>query len=230
MSADRWVGRGRAAAVVLVIATGACAGKRDPEMVPTPSVHELARLQHAGQLDRNRLECVMVAAGPLASEIRTASRVFRNLLQTRGASVGRDHARSVQQAMAGSDEANLAARAAQEARRAAQQASLEGDDTRAAHFTSYAAGLLSPARDPDGLPPRTLHSSQRGAALTDEEADLFVEYAELRASLVSDEPSEERISRVQEIEALSPVVMDLYAGLLLDLYGDHEVTCAGGGL
>jgi len=128
--------------------------------------------------------------------------------------------------MAGSDEANHAARAAQDARRVARQATLAGDNTRAAHYASYATQLLDPARDTRWLRQATEAGAQRGADLTDDEADLFVEYAELRASLVSADPLESAVRRTREIEEQSPAAMDLYAGLLLDLNSTEKALCS----
>lgn len=227
MNRDTRNGRAAALCIAVAMATSGCAGSNVPDAVPTPHVHELARLQQAGSIDQSRLQCVMVAAAPLAADIRTSSRIARELRHERAASEGRDHARSVQQGMAGSEEANQAARWALEARGAARQAALEGDNTRAAHYASYANGLLSPARDTDGLRQRTIASVQRGAHLTDEEADLFVEYAELRASLFEN-PSPEVTGRVREVEQRFPAVMEVYAGLLLDLYVYEGVDCTDG--
>ncbi len=196
--------------------------------MPTPYVDELARLQQGGWIDQRRLECAMVVAAPLAEDIRVSSRTVRDIQRQRSAFEGRDHAWSVQRGMAESDEANDAARAAQDARRGARQAALAGNLTRAGHLSSYATRLLDPARDTHGLRQATEAGAERGADLTDDEADLFVEYAELRASLVSGGPTEATVRRIREIESESPAAMDLYAGLLLDLYDAEEALCADG--
>lgn len=219
-------------AILLLTGLGACAGSAGPGPAATPSVQELARLQRSGLLDQERLECAIIAAEPLAAEVAADSRVLREVYRTRSTWDGRSHASSVQQGMADSHDAGLAARAALDARRVAQQATRDGDHTRAAVFSGYAAELLSPARDPsDPVREWRWSVSQRGAELDDDEADTFVEYAGLRAIVARSGPSAESDARVLTIERDAPNVIEVYAGLLLRLHEDPAVRCnAPGGM
>lgn len=204
----------------------ACTSTPDPAPVPTPSVHELASLQSRGQLDPNRLHCAIGEAGTLAEDVRADSRLVRELDRRRGSAAGQTHARVVQEGMAASDEANLAARAAQDARRAALQATRDGDHTRAAVFGEYAARLLEPARGPSPIGRDSWWAvSRRGADLDDGEAELFVEYASLRTAAVGTGASDAVTDRILSIESTSPQVVEVYAGLLLGLYESPELVC-----
>lgn len=225
MNLQRHGGLTRTLVVASALAMSSCGANRGPDLVPTPSVHELARMQQSGLLDQTRLECVIEAAVPMAEEIRASSRVVRDLRESRGARNG--HARSVQQGMANSDDADRAARAALDARRVVQQASLRGDHTMAAIYAGFASETLSPARDPGALRQRIWSASSRGAELTDEEAAMFVEYAELRGRVVSDGTSADPAGRAPQIESIAPAVMEFYAGFVLDLYRTEEVGCLG---
>lgn len=218
----------RALLLVSVVPIAGCAANPEPAPAPIPSVIELAQLQQSGRLDQERLECVLTLAAPMAVEIHESSRLVRDLRRST-APLG-SHAQSVQQGMANSDDADVAARAALNARRSVRAAVARGEHAQAAVFADYASELLAPARDPGALAEELRSASVRGAELDDEEATLFVEYAELRGRVATEGQTADPEGRIPQIEEASPVVMEFYARLLLDLYKGDNVRCAEDGL
>ena len=201
----------------------ACGGARTPADVPTPAVHELARLQDAGQLDQSRLACAAVALAPAVDELRQRLPELRAAEAQLHAGVAGDHARSVQSGMAASDVMDRATLNARSMHRSAEAATAEGDFTRAAQYASWAIGLLNRAREWTDI---RVHSGDSVVPWTGEEMDLLAEYASLRATLATTaEPSPVTRARVQQIERDDPKLMDEYAGLLLSAYEDPDLEC-----
>jgi hypothetical protein len=185
----------------------------------------------AGEIDPTRLACAMTAVPSLTSELGP---VLLALASPDPAPYRRTsgHARSVQQAMAGSDNLQASMRAASAARSSATAAAQRGDDFDAARYSTYAARLMREAQQtPSTGGPRAYPVGSEDEPVTD--LDVLEEYAWHQARLAALDPADEDSedarevrARVAEISAIVPEVAETYADLLLYVYRDSEFACA----
>jgi GNAT superfamily N-acetyltransferase len=164
--------------LALALASLGCGGTRGTSSseIPTPAVHEMARLQKMGRLDPARLACSAVTLDIVARELGPHVPALAYAAPRPVVAEPSSHARSVQQEMAASDFRNMAARYASTQRVVAAQATQAGDNDRAALAGSYVARALR-AASMSGADPVRLEERPIGWSQAD--AELLVEYTSL---------------------------------------------------
>jgi hypothetical protein len=216
--------------LALALASLGCGGTRGTSSseIPTPAVHEMARLQEMGRLDPARLACSAVTLDIVARELGPHVPALAYAAPRPVVAEPSSHARSVQQEMAASDFRNMAARYASTQRVVAAQATQAGDNDRAALAGSYVARALR-AASMSGADPVRLEERPIGWSQAD--AELLVEYTSLWSTVFLAEPGTEEsaLARVSQIGQGSPLIMEAYASLLLYTYRDPELVCAPSG-
>mgnify|MGYP006969396477 FL=1 len=222
--------RYRALALVVIATATGCGGARAPSdaPLPTPAVHELARLQQEGRIDPVRLTCAAVELAPVIEDLAPILPVLWGASTPSYSFEGASHARSVQDGMAASDTRNAAMRNASQARQTAAYATRVGDTRLATLATNYAIGAMRTAQDADAGPGSIGIAHRPAGPWHAENTPILEEYAALFADLLTaqDEAPTEVRDRIAEIGRESPNVMEAYAGLLLEAYADPDLRCA----
>ena len=217
--------------LALAVASG-CGGARaaSDAPLPTPAVHELARLQQDGRIDPHRLSCAAVELAPLIEDLAPVLPVLWGASTPRYYYGGSSHARSVQDGMAASDTRNAAMRGASQARQTAAYANRVGDTALATQATNYAIGAMRTAQSADASPGGIAVASRPAGPWRAEDTPVLEEYAALFAELLTAEDEVPGVrDRLAEIGRASPNVMDAYASLLLEAYADPELRCGPSG-
>lgn len=216
----------RAYSAFLLTSAVALAGCASTQDYGTPAVHELARLQSMGQLDQARLACVITALPAVVDAVSAQLKESRSARAVMLGFAAGDHARSVQQSMGASDASGAASRAAIEQRRVADSRRARGDYDGAAIAASHAMDLQSYALEQGEI---TILGPVVDELWTDDEAELLVEYANLRfVRAAPGNQDREVLERIATIEGEHPKVVNGYATFMIQLYRDPALPCAEG--
>lgn len=181
----------------------------------------MARLQAAGLLDSERLSCFIAALQPAVRSVPgelAELREARASVATFGMS---DHARSVQQGMFAGDVTNAAARQRASDLRHVRSLESLGLQQAATSLRWHSAELAARAED---IALIVVRAPEAQATWSDEEAQILIEYADLMAERPNG--TGDSSPRILEIQDSHPHVMEAYAAMLLNLYGDADLGCS----
>lgn len=213
-------------AMGMVLMLAGCGSAGTTTNQATPAVNELARLQSMGQLDWSRLVCVTETLAAASRALPEEAHRMREVEAAVRARTMTDHAASVQQGMHAGDAMAEAGRLAANAFSQAAALEAQGHDRTALLVTGHAMDLEQRARAMDVI---VVAGPRRSGTWSDEEAELFVEYAALMLErTTAGDAVPEVQARIAEIESGHPEVMDGYVSALLELYRDPGLPCVPG--
>lgn len=217
------VGSRRAGTVMAVLAATACAGAGPGAETVSP-VLELARLRATGQLDAGRLACAVAALPDRAVALSERLPALREAQRDATGDQLAAHRASVSENMRTAEAQTGAMQAALELSRSALYQDGQGNAVDAVRYWRW-AGVIE--RRAEGDPGSGMAHEVR--YITDDEAQRLVEYANLRASISRTGGAEaSMVALAERVEAEDPVVVEAYAGMLLDAYTSPDLRCGDG--
>ncbi len=191
--------------------------------------HQLAAGMAAGELRAERVACVIDGVpGALFVLVPQLPELRKERAAVISASL-RAQARSVQESMADADAATAAGTQIMQLSDAAVWAHERGDDALATRYSAQAshASQESTTLGASPLLLRAGPSTDRIAALSDEDVAFLVRYATLRADLMAGrvEGTAALLEQLDQWDLDRPHIMAAYAATVLRLYHDPNVVC-----